>query len=164
MTPTPSPTQVRKSPALIGLNNKINQIHEGALRIVYSEKHLSFEELLEKDNSVSIHVKNIQCLSIEMYKVNRGLAPEILNEIFKFEKNPVYNLRSGENIKTTNPRTTYYGTESITRLGAKIWNLIPNDIKELSSLELFKQRIKQWKPNCPCRICKVYIRNVGFIS
>ena len=145
------------------LNNKINRIHERALRLVYPEKHLSFEELLEKDKSVSIHMNNIHYLAIEIYKVNRGLAPELLNEIFKFETNPTYNLRSGENLKTTNPRTTCYGTESITSLGAKIWNLIPKNIKELPTLALFKKHIKQWKPNCPCRLCKVYIKGVGFI-
>ena len=64
------------------LNNKINRIHERALRLVYPEKHLSFEELLDKDKSVSIHMNNIHYLAIEIYKVNRRLALELLNEIF----------------------------------------------------------------------------------
>ena len=35
------------------LNNKINRIHERALRITYKDKSSTFQELLEKDNSVS---------------------------------------------------------------------------------------------------------------
>ena len=37
------------------LNNKINSIHERALRITYNGSKSTFEELLNKDNSVSIH-------------------------------------------------------------------------------------------------------------
>ena len=35
--------------------------------------------LLEKDSSVSIHDRNIQCLSTERYKVNNGLSPPVVN-------------------------------------------------------------------------------------
>ena len=41
------------------LNNKINRIHEGALRLVY-QNNLSFSELLDLDNSVTVHQKNLQ--------------------------------------------------------------------------------------------------------
>ena len=40
----------------------------GALRIVYKNDNLTFQELLEKDNSVTVHHKNLQRLAIEMYK------------------------------------------------------------------------------------------------
>ena len=39
------------------MNNKINRLHEKCLRIVCSDKTSSFEELLEKDGSVTIHKK-----------------------------------------------------------------------------------------------------------
>ena len=51
------------------LNNKINKLHERALRIVYTDEHLTFQELLDKDNSVTIHHKNLQRLVVEMYKI-----------------------------------------------------------------------------------------------
>ena len=37
------------------LNNQINRLHERALRLVYKTDKLSFNELLELDNSVTIH-------------------------------------------------------------------------------------------------------------
>ena len=64
-----------------GLNNKINRIHERALRITYKDKSSTFQELLEKDNSVSIHHRNIQKLAIEIYKVMHGFSPPILNDM-----------------------------------------------------------------------------------
>ena len=41
------------------LNNKISRLHERCLRIIYNDKRSNFEELLVKDNSVSIHQINI---------------------------------------------------------------------------------------------------------
>ena len=45
------------------LNNRINRLHERALRLVYKNSTLSFEELLQKDNSVTIHHRNLQKLA-----------------------------------------------------------------------------------------------------
>ena len=50
------------------INNKINQIHEKALRITYNDKSPSFQKFLEKDNSVTIHHRNIKILATETYK------------------------------------------------------------------------------------------------
>ena len=61
------------------LNNKINRLHKKALRIVYHD--LSFEELLQKDNSFSIHDRNIQSVAIEMFKARNNLSPEIVRAV-----------------------------------------------------------------------------------
>ena len=41
------------------LQNKINQIQKGALRIVHNEPNLNLDKLVELDESASIHIKNI---------------------------------------------------------------------------------------------------------
>ena len=64
------------------LNNKINRIHERALRLV-SHNNLSFSELLDLNNSVTVHNKNLQVLVTETYKVKNGIAPEIMKDIFE---------------------------------------------------------------------------------
>ena len=69
-----------------GLNNKINNLHERALRTVYQDKKSSFETLLKHDKSVSIHVKNLQYLATEIFKVKNDLCPEIMKEILIFRK------------------------------------------------------------------------------
>ena len=50
------------------VNNKINHLHERALRIIYNNNISTFEELLEKDGLYSIYHKNIQSLAIELFK------------------------------------------------------------------------------------------------
>ena len=56
------------------LHNKINSIHERAPRITDSKS--TFEELLNKDNSVFIHHRNLQVLAIKMFKIKNNMAPE----------------------------------------------------------------------------------------
>ena len=145
------------------LNNKINWIHERALRLVY-QNNLSFSELLDLDNFVTVHQKKLQVLVTEIYKVKNGIAPDIMNDIFELQ-NPSYNLRSTCNqFRKENIKTVYYGIQSVRYLGPKIWELVPNNIKYSNSLSKFKKLIKSWKPEaCPCRLCKTYIAQVGFI-
>ena len=68
-------------------NNKINKLHERALRIVYQDDISNFEELLKKYNSFSIHHQNILTLATEMYKAHYGLSENSFYDIFE-------NLRS----------------------------------------------------------------------
>ena len=42
------------------INNKIKHLHDISLRFIYSDKRFLYEELLQKDTSVSIPYKNIQ--------------------------------------------------------------------------------------------------------
>ena len=82
----------------ICLNNKINNLHERALRAVYQDKTSSFETLLKHDKSVLIHVKNLRYLATEIFKVKNDLCPEIMKEIFIFHENATYSLRSGNQV------------------------------------------------------------------
>ena len=79
------------------LNNKINNLHERALRLVYDDRQSTFEELLNIDKSVVIHVRNLQVLGTKLYKVRHGLAPELMNDIFK-KSNVTFNFRKKKNI------------------------------------------------------------------
>ena len=64
------------------INTKINNLHFRALRLVYLDEKSSFEELLNKDGSVTVHHRNLQLLAIEMFKVIKGVAPAFMTDIF----------------------------------------------------------------------------------
>ena len=145
------------------MNNRINRIHERSLRIVFNDNTSTFRELLNKDNSVTIHERNIQNLAIELYKVLNGLSPEIMSIIFPVKENIKY--CSQNKFITRNIRTVNYGTETLAHLGPKIWALVPDDIKDEKSVNAFKIKIKTWRPTaCPCKLCKTYINGVGYID
>ena len=80
--------------------------------------------------------------------------------IFHFAEKP-YSLRNNSTLKKICNRSVYFVTETISSLAPKSGYLVPNRIKNAVSLKLFKKEIKLSK--CPCRLCTIYIRNVGFI-
>lgn len=145
------------------LHTTINKIHDRALRIVYNDNISSFDTLLEKDDSVKIHHRNLQHLVIEIYKALNNLSSTLMSELFTL-KNNAYNLRGGNRLNYDAVKTVNNGIESISYLAPKIWEQVPDEIKNSSSLKIFKGKIKTWVPNsCPCRLCKTYIPNVGFL-
>ena len=145
------------------LNNKINKLHERALRIAYKNSKLSFQELLDLDNSFSIHHRNLQKLATEMFKIKNNLSPTLMQELFPIQENR-YDLRNKRYWETANVRTTCYGIETLIFRGQKTWQLIPPPIKESTSLQEFKNKIRKWTPEgCTCRLCKVFIHNLGYI-
>ena len=125
------------------LNNETNSIRETALKITSNDRKSSFEELLRKDNTVSIHHRSLQVLQAEIVKIKKNTASEILNEIFQ-NRTSSYSLR-------WQVHSVYYGTESLSFLGPKIWELVPEDKKQSESLDILKIKIKNWVPlTCLC--------------
>ena len=122
------------------LNNRINKIHERALRMVYQDDYSSFGQLLLNDGYFSIHERNIQTLAIELYKVINGLSPEIMKQVLPLKESNIYCSRFP--FKSRHLHTVTYGTETISTLGPKIWHIIPNSIKNANSLNNLKERSK----------------------
>ena len=98
-----------------------------------------------------------------MFKIFKNLSPDIVREIFQ-ERSVPYNLRSDNNFASRHVNSVYHGTESLPFLGPKIWEQVPPELKALESLDIFKTQIKKWIPlNCPCRLCRTYLPQIGFI-
>ena len=137
-------------------NRKINRHHERCLRTICNDKQSSFNELLEKDGSASIHELNLQVLATEMYKISNGLSTPLMKDILPINGNPYNKPRIN---------TVYHGTEIISNLGPKLWDLVSSNLKQVSEIDKFKKAIKQWKPqDCPCRLCNFFVQNVGFLE
>ena len=101
------------------LNNKINKLHERCLNLIYSDKTSTFQELLNKDSSLSIHMRNIQTLATEMNKVANGISPEIMKESFNFCGKISYHLRQQNIFRIPLVNSVYNCTERVPSLGPK---------------------------------------------
>ena len=76
--------------------------------------------------------------------------------------NIIYNKNNSPERRRVN--TVRYGKESLSFLGPKIWNIVPDYIKSSEKMGAFKTKIRKWIPiECPCRICKVYLPGIRFI-
>ena len=118
-------------------------------------------------NSINIFMpvinRNLQILATEVFKVYINIAPPIFTEIFN-KRNPNYQLRHTSHFSIPSVRSVYNGTESLSFLGPKIWDIVPTESKEVKTLSAFKSGIKNWwSQSWPCRLCKRYLANIGFI-
>ena len=116
------------------LNNRVNKLYERELRIAYQDYAFSFTELLAKDNSTTINNRNLQLLATELFKVKNGLPPPFMNEIFVENTQHYYDLRNKTEFKRNNIKTVYNGTETLTLLGPRIWEIAPDRIKKVTAL------------------------------
>ena len=99
-----------------------------------------------------------------MFKSYKGLSPPIMDSVFKLRTENPYSLRQVSEFSRPIVKTVYHGTESISYLGPKIWDILPEKLRNMGNPESFKKEIKTWRPhNCPCRLRKVYIEGVGFL-
>ena len=117
-------------------------LHGRCLRIIYNDKQSSFTELLNEDNSVSIHIRNIQRCAVEMFRFYNGLSPPLMNNIFKLRAENSYNLRQVSEFSRPMVKSVYQGTESISYLARKIWDILPEKLKNIENLKHFKKEIK----------------------
>ena len=139
-------------------------MHERAQRIVYNDYKSTLENLLELNNSVSIHKRNIQLLSIELYKIKHNLSNQVMSELFNL-RNINYDFGSQTDFELGPIYTTAYGVQSLKYFTPKIWNIVPIDIRNSDSLSEFTTKIKSWKPvTCSCNLCRTFVGQVGYID
>ena len=112
---------------------------------------------------MSTHQKNLQMLATEIYNAKNNLGAKIMKDIFSLYTKP-YNLRDDPGLQGRRGLAVYLGAGSISSLAPRMWELIPSDNRSANSLGISKENINFWTiDKCPCRICKTYIYNVGFI-
>lgn len=132
-------------------NGKISTFHEHCLQIIYHKKQSSFEELLQKDNSVSIQHINLQSLANVLYTI-------FMQELIMPNKEHPCNLRHLHQFTKSSVNTVYHSTKRKYFLEPMIWEVLPDSFKKMKSVEDFKRAIKIWKQeNCLCRLCRVYV-------
>ena len=56
-----------------------------------------------------------------------------------------YNLRNCHHFTIPSINSVYHGSDNISTLGPRIWNLVPDRPKELNSISCIKNEIKRFK-------------------
>ena len=98
-----------------------------------------------------------------MFKVYKGYSPQIMSELFTLKGET--RTRSEPEFEIPRTNTVSYGDMSLSSMGPKVWNqLLPTELKSITNITAFREKIKSWKPNCRCRLCIPYVQGVGFVN
>ena len=98
-------------------------------------------------------VEILEILRLKYPKYSKGLP--LLNEVF-VERDGHYNLGRDDFLNYRRMiNSVKCGTESVSYLAPKIWDISPKEIKDSETLNTFKAKIKNCVPRgCPCRLSK----------
>ena len=75
-----------------------------------------------------------------------------MNMVFKLNSDIRYNLGQILQFSRSQVRSVYHGTESISYLGPKIWDILRDDYKTIGNFHTFKIKIKKWKTEKIARV------------
>ena len=96
-----------------------------------------------------------------MFKVKNCLCPEIMRDIFQLNVNP----NSTTTFVIPKLKGEFMGKLSLRYFGPIVWEIMLSDVyKGITELDKFKEDIKDWIPDCKCRLCKTCIAGLGFIE
>ena len=87
-----------------------------------------------------------------------------MNDIFQ-PRAVRYNLRSQIDFTRPNVNSEHFGIISLRYMAAKVWDMVPNDMKNVNEIETFKNNIRKWKPvSYHCKLCLDYVSCVGYVN
>ena len=91
------------------------------------------------------------------------MGPQLIDDLFCKK---ALNTRSKASFHRPNVRTVAYGEQALRSFGPIVWdNMVPQIMNEIANIDDFKKCIRTWIPiNCPCRLCKDYIPNLGLVT
>ena len=135
-----------------GSNKKLQRLQERTMSLIQIPEY------------VSLHRRNCEQLLKEVYKTKNDLNPSYMKDVFNF-KNCRYETRRKNTLERNPIHTTNHGLQSVSNIASQLWDSLPNDIKNSSSLSKFSSQIKSQKSlQCKCRICATFISSLGYID
>ena len=81
------------------------------------------------------------------FKCIYGLAPTYLSDLISIKSNSLYNLRSTGKLLLDHPKgkmLTTLGARSFSAAAPKLWNELPVELRQATSLNSFKSRLKTY--------------------
>ena len=132
---------------------KMQKTHRKTLRVIYQLDE-SYENLLNLDNSVSLHQRHLRFLVTEIFKSVSKTNPKFMWSYFS-SKNLSYNLRKGPSLSLPSAKSTVHETNSVHFKSMFIWKNLPYFVISSASVFEFKRNLKTLgSTDCSCIICK----------
>ena len=100
---------------------------------------------------------------VEIYKIKNNLNHPIMDFMFE-KKNNTHNLRNFQEFATKRKRTVKMDLEALNNRTPQLWSILPENLRQINLLVQFKESVRKWDCiDCPCRLCRLYLPNIGFL-
>ena len=137
-------------------SKKLEQIQRRFLRYVFNDFESSYQNLLERSQKSSLYINRLR-LTLEMvFKIMNDQLPPMESTFFTAHETN-YSLRRSNTLCKGPFNTMTHGYASLKYQGPKLWNLLPDHVRNAKSLKEFNDCIKIWSPVCECNSCPICI-------
>ena len=135
--------------------NKLKKIQERALRFINNDFTSSLKALLASTNTVPLHVRRMQQMASEVFKIVNKISPTYIKDLINM-KHSHYNFKRENQASLPQVKSTGYGLRSFRYETARIWNCLPNDLRMVESFPQFGRLLHAWDGViCKCTSCSV---------
>ena len=132
---------------------KIEKGRKNALRVTLNEYLSSYLDMLEVVERPTLYTSRIKNIVTEIFKSVKGLNPKYMRSLFSCSTTP-YCTRGGSTLVPPKLNTISFGINSFTYQGPKIWNNLPQGVKDTTRLIACKSLIVKWEgPTCKYWFC-----------
>ena len=121
------------------------RLQRRACRIILGEQYTTLNDALKLINSLNIENRISLQRAKFMYRVSKNTVPSYIQNMFNYNLNRPNCLRSSNitDFIIPKPKTELF-KGSMSYSGAKVWNTIPNDIRECDSIKSFTFNYTKW--------------------
>ena len=144
--------------------HKMEKVNERCIRFIYNDYDTNYFDLLHENNLTTLFGKRTRAMCCETYKTINGLNALYMKDIFD-ERPSKYPSRNKNDLYIPKTNQITHGYKSYRTQGPKMWNWLPNDIKEIESYETFCAKLKDIAmPFCSCQTCLTKQMQMGITS
>lgn len=125
---------------------KLERIQFRALKFVFNDFRSSYSELLDRAGLPTLELSRKRSILVEVFKALHKISPPFMWDLFSYKKVP-YNLRGANHqVFLKQCRTKAYGLNSLSYYGAKLWNSLPEAMRDCEDLKSFEIGLQKWTP------------------
>ncbi|MCG8045733.1 MAG: reverse transcriptase family protein, partial [Candidatus Thiodiazotropha endolucinida] len=133
---------------------KLEKLQHRGLKIVYNDYDSSYSDLLKRADLPTLHLQRLRIIATETFKCINELSPVYIRDLVKLKESS-YSFRYVNTAQVPTVRTVTYGQRSFRFESARVWNSLPNELRQTSNFKEFQRLIRTWTgPSCGCAICR----------
>ena len=129
------------------LTEKLEKVNDGHSALFIWTKFLLMRHNCKNGYSTLVNRRLTKMLSTVFRAIGNGNAPSSISELLT-ARNSNYNLRGDAILKLPKVNSTKYGIKSWRYQATRLWNAIPNNLRNINTYRSFKRGSAQGARSC----------------